>query len=175
MTDKIKTLIVTDYMGTLTQEPEEEAEDIARQFQQDYKIELDWTHQTAANNLDEVNPKLIIIDYGGIMPGSDTDLHQVRAVGKWAQAHPSRLVLIWTSFTSRIWKFDLEDEFDEMDNVLLWEPGGEYYHSSTPFDELQEHQQETILKIRYWYNIPEPTAEPTEPVLKLKPPGRRNK
>lgn len=173
MSDQIKTLIITDYMGTSVAEPEEEAVNIARLFKQDFDIDLNWTHQTAANNLENINPKLIIIDYGGLLPGSDVDIHQMRAVLNWAQDHPSRLVLIWTSFTANIWKYELEDEFKEADNVLLWEPGESTHFFS--FDEAEKHQAEVVMKIRHWYNLPKPKPpDLSEYHSNLKtPPGRK--
>lgn len=153
----IKTLIITDVMGAGGLEPAEEAKEIAYLFKQLYDITLDWQHEEHAGTIEEHDPKLIIIDYGGMLPGQSTDVQQVTEVIKWAQDHPSRLVLIWTTFTARIWKFDLEDEFQDLDNVLLWRPfldGSSYAPIS--FDEMDAYEKEVVLKLRHWYDLPAP-------------------
>lgn len=151
MSKKIKTLIVTDYMGSLGTQPEEEAEYIARLFLEMYGIELDWQHSTSVDTR-EYTPDLIIIDYGGILPGSDMDVWELRQLAEWAAEHPSKLALIWTSFTAKVWVFELEDEFKDLDNILLWVPVGPNGRRTLPdFDTEHIHQESVAQKIRFWY------------------------
>jgi len=117
----IKTLIVTDYMGTLGMEPEEEAALIALQFMA-HGISLDWVHSVYVAKHKEVNPDLIIIDYGGILPGSSTDVIQIRELCEWLENHPGKLGLIWTSHTTMIYNFELAGDFEHLDNLIFMEP-----------------------------------------------------
>lgn len=122
-TKPIKTLIITDYMGWSGATPEEEAEQIANNFIGSYGITLDYQHHTFVPSSIDSGVKLIIMDYGGVLPGADDMVvAQIRHLCEWAELHPSKLLLIYTAFTSRFYHFDLEDRFGELPNILHWEP-----------------------------------------------------
>lgn len=147
----LKTLIVTDYMGSFSETPEEEAAYIAEVFAQ-RGIDLDYEHSYFVHKESEVNPKLIIIDYGGILPGNDTDIMQLRQLANWLEEHPSRLGLIWTSFTHRAWQFELADQFKHVDNLLVWQPVNEHgIDVNMTIDKEWKHQDEIIDRIVAWF------------------------
>jgi hypothetical protein len=144
----IKTLIVTGYMGSLGERPEEEAAYIARLFLELYGMQLDYTHTTAVNEID-ASYRLVIIDYGGLMPGAESAAEwQVRAVCEWAEEHPSRLVLIWSLFTAKIWKSEVEDHFHEQSNILLWVPVDDRGWSALKLDEETKYQNKVTDTIK---------------------------
>jgi hypothetical protein len=149
----VKTLIVTDFMGWSQQTPEEEAESIAKQFKDDHGIILDYTHSIFVHHADEVNPKLIIMDYGGLLPGSDTDVIQLRSLSNWLEDHPSRLAILWTAFTSRAYRWELEDEFEGLDNLMHWIPVDSSGMSQWSIfsDELDQHQNKIIERLIMYF------------------------
>lgn len=61
---------------------------------------------------------VLIIDYGGMSWGAtDAVVSQVRFVCEWAKEHPSKLAIIFTSFTAEIYAQELLDEFGECKNI----------------------------------------------------------
>lgn len=168
----IKTLIVTDYAGSAIK-PEQEADEIATYFGDYHGLYLNYTHSTSVHVASERSPEFIIMDYGGIMPGSDNDVWQLRQLCEWAESHPGKLVLIWTSFTSRVWKFELENEFGHLDNVLHWKPvrsdGSTQYDILT--DVWEKYEDELVEKIRQWYGQP-PKSMEVQPKIENTP-GRK--
>lgn len=171
---KIKTLIIADPSGGAGMEPEEEADFIANYMAEAHGIVLNYTITTAAHVLDEVKPNLVILDYGGAMMGyGDTAWRQVDYVLKWAEEHPSKLVLIYTLFTT--WMVhEIQEDIDPLDNVLFWDPSDKY-RRSLKWEERDAHQEEVALKIKHWYGIPDQKEAKPEPYIKnllLKTPGR---
>lgn len=152
MTKRIKTLIIADPSGGAGMEPEEEADFIARYLAEMHGLVIDYTITTGAQTLDEAKPDLVILDYGGAMIGyGDTAYSQVKYVLKWAEEHPSKLVLIYTFFTT--WMVhEIQEDIDPLDNVLFWDPLDKY-RRSLPWEEKDIYQAELALKIRHWYGI----------------------
>lgn len=172
MTTRIKTLIIADPSGSAGMEPEEEADFIARYMAELHGIVLNYTITTGAHMLDEIKPDLVILDYGGAMMGyGDTAFSQVSYVLKWAEEHPSKLVLIYTLFTT--WMVhEVYEDIIPLDNVLFWDPSDKYRRSMT-WDKKDSHQAELALKIRHWYGLPEPEDDSADyNIDDLKTPGR---
>jgi len=168
---RIKTLMILDPSGSLGMEPEEEAESIAKYLAELYGIVLNYTVTTGAQLLDEVKPDLVILDYGGAMMGyGDTAFSQVDYVLKWSGEHPSKLVLIYTLFTT--WMVhEIREDIEPLDNVLFWDPCDKY-RRSLKWEERDTHQEELALKIRHWYGVPD-LKEPDPKDYQLKTPGRK--
>ena len=163
--------MILDPSGSVGMEPEEEAESIAKYLAELYGIALNYTVTTGAQLLDEVKPDLVILDYGGAMMGyGDTAFNQVDYVLKWAEEHPSKLVLIYTLFTT--WMVhEIQEDIDPLDNVLFWDPSDKYKHS-LKWQERDAHQEELALKIRHWYGAPDPEEpDPKDYQLKTPPSG----
>lgn len=167
---RIKTLMILDPSGSVGMEPEEEAESIAKYLAELYGIVLNYTVTTGAQLLDEVKPDLVILDYGGAMMGyGDTAFSQVDYVLKWAEEHPSKLVLIYTLFTT-LMVHEIQEDIEPLDNVLFWDPSDKY-RRSLKWEERDTHQEELALKIRHWYGVPDP-EKPDPKDYQLKIPGR---
>lgn len=169
---KIKTLIIADPAGGVGNTPEEEGDFMAKYLAEVHGIVINYTVTTAAQTLDEAKPDLVILDYGGAMMGyGDGAWRQVDYVLKWAENHPSKLVLIYTLFTT--WMVhEIQEDINTLDNVLFWDPSDKY-RRSMPWDERAKHQEVVALKIRHWYGVPEPEPEEINPDdYKLETPGR---
>lgn len=166
----VKTLIITDLGWGTGEEAEKEGADIAKYMLELHGIELDYTHVTAigVGTLDEIKPDLIIMDYGGAHGSYGNHGYvQVDAAIKWAQEHPSKLLLVYTQYTLYMVE-DVMDFKDLPDNVLPWSPDPSY--TKLRWDKYQE---EVALKIRHWYGIPEPEEpDPEEYKIDLNKPGR---
>lgn len=145
----IKTLIIMDYMGGSDMTPEEEAAHIAEQFDVLHGIRLNYDFSSHANDIWR-EYKLIIMDYGGAagMGADDTIVYQFREVTRWAEEHPSRLVLFWTSCTSRFWHWEIKDEFEDLANVLFYDPVNEHGEAMRINDSLFDHQDQVIQTIK---------------------------
>jgi len=145
---KIKTLIITD-PTSWAEEPEEEAATIARYMEELYGLDLDWTSETAAQILDDVDPDLVILDYGGAAMGySGGGRRQVDEVVRWAKEHPSRLVLVYTTLTL-IMVEDVLDLDELPDNILAWDP----QPGKMLGKDRWEHMEKVTLKIKHWYGV----------------------
>lgn len=173
MTKRIKTLIINDMGGGGGMSPEEEAEQIAYYMKELHDIDLDWTHTTAlgVGTLDEINPKFIILDYGGAAMGYGNNGYvQVDAVVRWAIEHPSRLLLIYTAYT--LYMVDDVMEFEDLpDNILPWDPTSDYKKKADAADRF-DYMDIVAIKIRHWYGLPEPEEPDPEDYKLDTPPGR---
>jgi hypothetical protein len=70
----------------------------------------------------QTDADLLVIDYGGMsscMGGEDRSRMEVRMACNWAEDHPGRPVVIWTSFTARLYRGELEAEFGHLGNILI--------------------------------------------------------
>ena len=88
---------------------------------------------------------LLVIDYGGLSTfgGSHAGM-QVWAACKYAEDHPGCLVVLWSKFTERVYRGELEAEFGLLDNVLL-----RYGKDETGYDKPERFN----AKIRAWFGI----------------------
>lgn len=163
---KVKTLIISD---PATKDPYKDSEDIANYLKDAHGLDLDWTHMEAlgVDTLDEFKPDFIVMDYGGTaMSYGNSGYVQVDAVVKWALEHPSKLVLIYTFHTMYMVE-DVMDFEDLPDNILGW--SNDPLKTKLRWKDWQDH---VALKIRHWYDLPEPD-EPDPDDYKLnEPPGR---
>ena len=100
---------------------------------------------------------LLVIDYGGVLPGTDMPMWQIREALRWAEEHPSSLLYLYTTHTRRIYEYELKDQFGHLENV-------DYRYDSDPRGE------EIIQRVRLWLGIAELELPSVE---KLKVPGRQ--
>lgn len=91
---------------------------------------------------------LLVFDYGGAssLGSDDTCLDQFETACKWAEEHPGRLLLLWTTFTvmlyrrgikdnhqsaNVLWRFDPNNTSQEADDrhrkrIKAWFAGGDF-------------------------------------------------
>jgi len=158
---RIRVGIVNDWMTQDNMTMEEEAEYIFEELKETFlgaDLELAASgmgvHKVTERRLD-----LLVIDYGGVLPGTDTPVHQIRAALHWGQEHPSGLVYLYTRHTRRIYEFELQEEFGELDNV-------EYRYDEDPRGE------EVRKRVRMWFGLTDADVV-QEPVSELKVPKGR--
>lgn len=92
-------------------------------------------------------PDIVVVDYGGmsIMGAHDGALSCVRYILRWADNHPSSVIIIWTRFT----QFLVDEVYDAAKgapaNVFVYQTG---------------HEELAWPAIRQYLGIQEPTDEP---------------
>lgn len=133
----VKVAIVVDIMGDNEEEIAEMMDELRARIEIDAEL-LVWG--AAVDIIDDPRVDLVIIDYGGMLPGCDDLVRgNFRYVAEWAENHPSKLVMIWTSFSVIIYQDEVGGEFDHLDNIILW--GASRWTSR---DKVEQ-------KIRAWY------------------------
>jgi len=149
--DKIKTVIIVDSMGSESGTPAEEIAEIIETLKNDWNLPVEVVAAgEGAYVLDDQNPDLVIIDYGGMMPGcEDTVNSNIRYVLDWASEHPGKLVILWTDFTYLIYHHEFEEEFSDRDNILFRYSDG---HANGVLSEMFSSKY-TIEKVRRWFGV----------------------
>ncbi len=62
---------------------------------------------------------LVVIDYGGVGVWNQASANaQIWAVCAYAEDHPSTLVVIWTGFTARVYREQIEPQFANVSNIV---------------------------------------------------------
>jgi hypothetical protein len=115
----IKCLIITDPMG------QETSDEIIERISSGTDTPIEnfvvlAHHQGVIQKTKELAERadVLIIDYGGMSWGAtDMVVSQIRFVCEWAKEHPSKLAIIFTSFTAEIYAQALYDDFKECENI----------------------------------------------------------
>ena len=114
----IKVGIVVDSRGGFDLTPEEEIEEIIKffaMFDIPVKLVASGEHMGVINRK---NIDLLILDYGGMLPGAyGVQVSQIRAACEWAENHPGKIMIIWSSHTREIYIDELEEHFGDLDNI----------------------------------------------------------
>lgn len=123
----IRVAWVNDIVGSLGRSPEEEVAEEIVELQEDlgYKMDL-VAHDRFMENVDQLDIDLLVFDYGGASSSySDTPWTQLEAACRWAQEHPGRLVLLYTTFTGKMYRNLLRYESAKnlgSENIMYWWP-----------------------------------------------------
>lgn len=89
---------------------------------------------------------LLVIDYGGLstMGGSHANM-QVWTACKYAEDHPGALVILWSKFTERVYRGELQEAFGHLNNVLL-----RFEQDKTIYDDVPERFGR---KVKDWFGV----------------------
>jgi len=163
---------VNDICGGFKRSPEEEVEEGLQELTKDLGYKLDLVaHDRFMENVDQLDVDLLVFDYGGAGGSySDTPWTQLEAACRWAQEHPGRLVLLYSSMTGKMYEnlVRLESAKQlESANVMYWRLPG-FRHTIDDEIAQQDH-------IKAWFvgGDFEPWLDPDPPHAHLRPPGRR--
>lgn len=112
---------LVDFIGGFGKDPIEEVEDTVR-FLIESKLPLNlvaWS--TSFHVIDDYpNVDIVTLDYGGVLPGcEDMVKSQIRSVWEWAENHPTRLVIVYSTFTWTVYSQEMKDQFGELKNVMF--------------------------------------------------------
>lgn len=111
---RVKVGIVNDFMAYMGLSVEEERHEIVVELRKNYCGNVDAVVVWGAEIPDfESMPEvdLLVIDYGALWQSSGLVEDFSRRVRRWADEHPGKLVVLWTSFTSSIYQRVFESEF----------------------------------------------------------------
>jgi len=164
---KVKTGIVTDFMASSMATSEEERAEIV-DILSSWGLDLDVRYSEDAIMEDMPRLDLLVIDYGGLSGmGSDGLVTaQVNEALFWAQEHPGALLIIWSSYTWRIYHYELEEQFGHLGNVKFRYPPTEHY---VDLDNEERYQNEMEDAVRLWFGASKPNPEPNSLEL-IEPP-----
>lgn len=86
---------------------------------------------------------LLIIDYGGLSMMGSTASGQINIwhACHYAEEHPGCLVVIWTTFTSRLYEAEMQEEFGHLDNIVVRYPNDDKWGKRFP------------ARLQTWFNI----------------------
>jgi len=134
----LKAFYLIDFMGSAGKEPEQEVADTMKAFADlGLPVELSgWSY-----SFDDIENypfiDIVILDYGGVLPGADDMVRgQLRAAWQWAEEHPSKLMIVYSLYTWRMYSDEMNEAFGELANVVC------------AFADM--HYSDVVLK---WFNV----------------------
>ncbi len=104
----VKALVVLDPAGQYDKEPDREFAEIRQIYEEDFHLKLDAVRADVFNPGQADRAEIVIFDWGGASLGNDLMGHQLRALMRWADDHPSALVIIRSALS---WSY-LQDEIE---------------------------------------------------------------
>lgn len=90
----VRTLVVLDPMSGLYRTQEDELRQILQTYENDHDLRLEARLKDVFDPADAKHAERIIFDWGGMSLGNDLLDHQIRTLTRWAEDHPSALVII---------------------------------------------------------------------------------
>ncbi len=122
--------IYVDFMGTLNMGMKKEMDYIQTVFKDEFPdIEFLFKREMHPHNLKQSPIDLYVFDWGGVMPGCDrlTETLYNTLVAQIGE-RPNTLFVIWSSFSERYYKDELENAFpkekDKKFHNVLFKGGG---------------------------------------------------
>jgi hypothetical protein len=94
------TAVILDWMGSGGRTPEEEFADVVKEFSESLNVKLDAYQARSAYPGDiREGTDLVLFDFGGVLPGTDMPDRNAREIVRWAENHPSALVVVISEMT----------------------------------------------------------------------------
>ena len=143
----IKAGFVLDNSMTFTPEQERESVLMELEYFGLTDIEVVFSDYSMPINLDK-EIDLLIIDYGGASASGagGAATANIWDVCNYAEEHPSCFVAIWTTYTQRHYRDELEDEFGHVSNIFMRYDTENLFPSFTGDDEVK-----FTKKIQAWF------------------------
>lgn len=106
--------IIVDYMGSGIliggRTPEDEVREIKTYFKAFFGKEFQLNFVTSKDISELLSKPLdvFVIDYGGVLPGCSELVYSImREVNRYAEEHPSSLVVLWTQCTEEYFREEI--------------------------------------------------------------------
>ena len=106
----VRALVVLDPMAGFETTQEEELERIRQTYEGDHRLKLDTTLKDVFDPADAERAEIIVFDWGGMSLGNDLLGHQIRTLTRWAEDHPSALVIIRSMLSWNELQNEIRDE-----------------------------------------------------------------
>lgn len=140
----IKAAIVTD-LGS--NDPAEEVESIVYELETCLEANVSVVVQGRGVHVLTLKTfDLLVLDYGGAsVAGGTQDLveWQIRCACEWAENHPGKVLLLWTSYTALEYGYELEAVFGHLDNVMV-------RFGTKPWN-MHDEDESVFTKIQRWF------------------------
>jgi hypothetical protein len=152
--DKIRLAIIVDPFGV--ESIEEEVGNIRFAMENlELPVKL-VTYGESPLILKEKEVDMVVVDYGGmsLMGGWDTAKANIGYVCQWAEDHPSKAVLIWTTYTALVYQDELEEQFGELKNIFFRFPDDP--HHLLRVQDFDDHRNRLRKELRVWFGVEEP-------------------
>src|SRR5258708_28958370 len=94
------TAVILDWMGSGGRTPEEEFSGVVKEFRESLSVRMDaYQARSAYPGASREGTELVLFDFGGVLPGSDMPERNAREIVRWAENHPSALVVVISQMT----------------------------------------------------------------------------
>jgi sugar/nucleoside kinase (ribokinase family) len=140
--DKLKVIVVNDFMGSSIASTEEEVVGILGELEENgIPVELKSHFDYFPEDLEIKPADIFVLDFGGLLPGADSLIvDAVRSAAEWAENHPGKLLVLWSSFTTQWYMNEAKHLFPELTNIVC---------------RSFENELTFIDEIKRWFSIPE--------------------
>lgn len=117
----IRTAWISDIVGSLGRSREEEVADDLPDLAETLGLELDLVvSDRGMEAIKDQKIDMLVFDYGGAANAyGNSTWNQFDAMIAWAEEHPSSLILLYSSFTSRMYGELLRSKADEVGSVNI--------------------------------------------------------
>lgn len=106
---RIKTAIWVDPFGSMSETPEEQIKREQENYEDELGVKLDVHTPQHLGQIEE-GTDLVLFDYGGMMAGNSLCEDNSRGLIRWAEDHPSALVVIISTFTyDNAFRYEIAD------------------------------------------------------------------
>ena len=106
----VRTLIVLDPISGTDTSQEDEFEQTVRTYEEEHGLKLDATLASVFDPAEAERAEMIVFDWGGMNLGNDLLGHQIRGLTRWAEDHPSALVIIRSMLSWNELQDEIRDE-----------------------------------------------------------------
>ena len=106
----LRTLIVLDPMSGPDTTQDDELQQIVRSYEDEHGLKLEATLANVFDPAEAERAEMIVFDWGGMSQGNDLLGHQIRGLTRWAEDHPSALLIIRSMLSWNELQDEIRDE-----------------------------------------------------------------
>ena len=112
-------LIILDPMGSSQGTDDEEYGGIVELYGRNHGVRLEARRAEVFDPAEAEGVELIVFDWGGMSLGNDLIRHQIRALTRWSEDHPSALVVIRSMMSWSWLEAEIRDEqLPDLTNIV---------------------------------------------------------
>ena len=116
----VRALVVLDPMSRLYRTQKDELRQILQTYENDHDLRLEARLKDVFDPADAEHAEMIVFDWGGMSLGNDLLGHQIRTLTRWAEDHPSALVIIRSMLSWNELQNEIRDErLPSLPNIVV--------------------------------------------------------